>query len=109
MPERFLKLPEVKARVALSRASIYAKMIDGRFPKSVSLGARAVAWRETDIEAWMTAREEARPALAGESQAFSAALPGTAWSGTGNLPQRPGARGTPKRGLRAGSLQGVRR
>jgi prophage regulatory protein len=29
----------------------------GDFPKPVALGARLVGWRESDIEAWMAARE----------------------------------------------------
>ncbi len=50
----FLRLPEVKSRVGLSRSSIYAKMQHGEFPPPISLGARAVAWLESDIDEWIS-------------------------------------------------------
>jgi prophage regulatory protein len=52
---RFLKLKEVMQKTALSRSAIYRKMDEGSFPKSVSLGDRAVAWVETEVEDWMEA------------------------------------------------------
>lgn len=48
-----LRLPVVKARTGLSRSSIYLRMSEGRFPKSISLGGRAVGWIESDIQAWL--------------------------------------------------------
>ncbi|MDD9176313.1 MULTISPECIES: AlpA family transcriptional regulator [Aliivibrio] len=53
---RFLKLKEVMALTALSRSSIYKFMEESRFPKSVSLGDRAVAWVESEVEEWMYER-----------------------------------------------------
>lgn len=50
---RFLKLKEVMQKTALSRSAIYRKMDEGSFPKSVSLGDRAVAWIESEVEGWM--------------------------------------------------------
>lgn len=61
MPEkaqRFLRLAEVRARIPYSRSTIYQLITDGKFPKPISLGARAVAWLESDIDAWITARIE---------------------------------------------------
>lgn len=52
---RFLKLKEVMEKTALSRSAIYRKMSDGEFPQSVSLGDRAVAWVESEIDDWMVA------------------------------------------------------
>jgi prophage regulatory protein len=43
---RILRLPEVKSRVGLCRASIYNHMAQGSFPKPISLGLRAVGWLE---------------------------------------------------------------
>lgn len=59
MPQRFLRLPEVKLRVGLSRSSIYFRKEQGTFPNSVRLGENSVAWREEDIDRWMAARAEA--------------------------------------------------
>ncbi|MCG6373864.1 AlpA family transcriptional regulator [Vibrio fluvialis] len=53
-PMRFLKLKEVMEKTALSRSAIYRKMNDGEFPESVSLGDRAVAWVESEVDEWMT-------------------------------------------------------
>lgn len=52
-PMRFLKLKEVMEKTALSRSAIYRKMNDGEFPKSVSLGERAIAWVESEVDEWM--------------------------------------------------------
>ncbi|MYC89167.1 MAG: AlpA family transcriptional regulator [Gemmatimonadales bacterium] len=55
-PTRLLRLPEVMARTGLSRATIYALMAEGRFPRQVRIGARAVGWVEAEIEAWIQER-----------------------------------------------------
>jgi prophage regulatory protein len=59
MPEKFLRLSEVQRRVPYSRSTIYLKVSLGEFPKPVSLGARAVAWLESDVDEWITQRIEA--------------------------------------------------
>jgi prophage regulatory protein len=48
-----LRLPAVKERTGLSRSTIYQRIAKGRFPKPISLGARAVGWVESDIEDWI--------------------------------------------------------
>ena len=48
-----LRLPAVKVRTGLSRSSIYLRISEGRFPKSVSLGGRAVGWIESEINVWL--------------------------------------------------------
>ncbi|CAK2075671.1 AlpA family transcriptional regulator [Vibrio crassostreae] len=53
---RFLKLKEVIEKTALSRSAIYRKMDEGDFPGSVSLGDRAVAWVEEEVNNWMEMR-----------------------------------------------------
>ncbi len=57
---RFLKLKEVMEKTALSRSAIYRKMSDGEFPQSVSLGDRAVAWVEGEVDEWMEERLQTR-------------------------------------------------
>ena len=52
---KFLKLPEVRARSAKSRSSIYQGVKDGTFPKPVKLGPRAVGWIESEIEDYLQA------------------------------------------------------
>ena len=57
MAECILRRPGVEARTGLSRSTIYDWMKRGEFPQPVALGARLVGWRESDIEAWLEARE----------------------------------------------------
>ena len=45
-----LRLPDVKRRTGLSRSSIYLAISQGKFPKSVNLGERSVAWSSADID-----------------------------------------------------------
>lgn len=56
---RLIRLPEVQHRVGLGRSTIYRWMAEGKFPKPVQLGGYAVAWAESDIEAWIADRLEA--------------------------------------------------
>lgn len=53
---RFLRLPEVLVRTGLSRSTIYVRLEQGRFPRPVSLGARAVGWIEEEIDGWIRER-----------------------------------------------------
>lgn len=60
-PARLLRLPEVIARCALGKSAIYARIRAGSFPAPVDLGG-VVAWVESEIEAWITARIAERDA-----------------------------------------------
>ncbi len=53
MATAILRLPAVKARTGLSRSTIYLRISEGRFPKPVSLGGRAVGWVEAEITEWL--------------------------------------------------------
>lgn len=53
-----LRRPEVESRTGLSRSTIYDWMKRGNFPQPVKLGARIVAWRESDVTAWLDSREQ---------------------------------------------------
>ena len=68
--KRFIRLPEVLSRTGYGSTTIYRKMEDGSFPKSVKLGgppkdpsifdSRAVAWIEDEVEEWIESRIEER-------------------------------------------------
>lgn len=51
-----LRLDSVKDRTGLSRSTIYQRIQEGKFPKPISLGMRAVGWLESEIEAWLQQR-----------------------------------------------------
>jgi prophage regulatory protein len=53
MATSILRLPAVKLRTGLSRSSIYLRISENRFPKSISLGERAVGWIEEEIQQWI--------------------------------------------------------
>jgi prophage regulatory protein len=56
MANTILRLPIVKALTGLSRSTIYLRISEGRFPRPVSIGARAVGWPEHEVEALNSAR-----------------------------------------------------
>lgn len=53
---KLLRLPSVLARVPYSRSSIYAMIERGEFVKPVKIGARAIAFPEDEIDAWIAAK-----------------------------------------------------
>ncbi|MDR3798419.1 MAG: AlpA family phage regulatory protein [Terracidiphilus sp.] len=55
-PQRFLRLDDVRVRIPYSRSTIYQLVAQGKFPKPINLGDRAVAWIEADIDKWMADR-----------------------------------------------------
>ncbi len=67
---RFIRLPEVMSRTGYGRTSIYRKMEDGSFPKSLKLGgppkdpnefdSRAIAWIEEEVDQWIESRIQDR-------------------------------------------------
>jgi prophage regulatory protein len=56
MNTKLVKLKGVMDCTGLSRSSIYAMMKSGDFPKSISIGARAIAWADNDIQSWINSR-----------------------------------------------------
>jgi prophage regulatory protein len=57
---RLLRLKEVLNRTGLGRSYTYRLIAEGKFPKSVPLGGRSVAWVEEEVEEWILARIEER-------------------------------------------------
>ena len=54
---QLLRRGAVEKLTGLSRATIYVRMAEGEFPRPIRIGAQAVAWKESDIEAWIESRE----------------------------------------------------
>lgn len=57
---RILRRAEVEARTGFKRAHIYSLIKEGRFPKPVPLGVRAVGWISTEVDQWINDRLQAR-------------------------------------------------
>lgn len=51
-----LRLPQVRKRTGLSRSGLYAAQKAGNFPRSILLGARAVGWLQSEVDAWIAER-----------------------------------------------------
>ena len=56
MPMKLIKMPVVMNRVAMSRTNLFIKVKEGTFPAPISLGARAIAWVEEEVDEWVAAR-----------------------------------------------------
>ena len=54
--EKLLRLPGVVKQTGLRRAAIYARIAEGSFPSPVKIGTRAVAWPESEVQAWIAER-----------------------------------------------------
>nr|WP_316249747.1 AlpA family phage regulatory protein [Pseudomonas sp. N40(2020)] len=48
----FIRLTEVKRITGLSSSTIYKMVNEGKFPRQVSLGGRAVAWIRSEVLTW---------------------------------------------------------
>lgn len=53
---QLLRLPAVEARTGLKKSTIYAAIRAGTFPQPVMVGARSVAWRAAEVDAWCESR-----------------------------------------------------
>ncbi|CAM4267365.1 AlpA family transcriptional regulator [Pseudoalteromonas ostreae] len=53
---RLIKLKEVIQKTSLGRSTIYEFITKGSFPKQVSLGAKSVAWLESEVDDWIMER-----------------------------------------------------
>ena len=63
--DRLLHRAEVEERTGLARTTIYRKMREGSFPEPIQVGARAVRWPASEIDAWLASR----PRATGEARA----------------------------------------
>ena len=54
-----VRMPTVMRLTGLGRSTIYRMVAARKFPSPVRLGARAVAWRQSDLDEW----SESRPAV----------------------------------------------
>ena len=57
---RLIKLKEVMQKTSLGHSSIYKFIAEGTFPKQVFLGARSVAWVESEVDEWILDRIKSR-------------------------------------------------
>tara|TARA_R110002126_G_scaffold17848_9_gene69045 strand:- start:248 stop:433 length:186 start_codon:yes stop_codon:yes gene_type:complete len=56
MTNEILRKPRVLAAIGMGNTWLYDAIAKGDFPAPVKLGARAVGWRRSDVEAWLASR-----------------------------------------------------
>lgn len=53
LPDRFVKLDEVKHRVGLGKSMIYRLIQEGKFPAPYKISPFASRWSEKELVAWI--------------------------------------------------------
>ena len=58
MSQSLIRLPEGQRRTGYRKAWIYRLMAEQRFPSSIKIGSRAIAFIESEIDEWISERIE---------------------------------------------------
>ncbi|EIX9327983.1 TPA: AlpA family transcriptional regulator [Klebsiella pneumoniae] len=56
MSLKFIRLSEVQRRTGYSKAWLYRLMSQKKFPSSVKIGSRSIAFIESEIDEWINQR-----------------------------------------------------
>ena len=59
MLKQIYRFPEVMKLTGLSRSSIYLAVSQGKFPKPIKIGIRAIGWSEEALAEWQQKIQEA--------------------------------------------------
>ena len=57
---RILRRAEVEQKTGFKRAHLYNLMKEGKFPKALRLGVRAVGWDSVEVDQWIAERLKMR-------------------------------------------------
>lgn len=60
MTYAILRVNQVIEKTGMKRTYLYQEVKAGRFPKPVNLGAKAIGWIDTEVDAWIQNLIEAR-------------------------------------------------
>jgi prophage regulatory protein len=71
--EALLRCRQVQALTGLGRSSLYLQISRGQFPAPYHIGARAVAWRSSEVQAWIDSRVRTRSTASGNGTVGEAA------------------------------------
>ena len=53
MTNQILRLPDVMRLTGLAKSTVYQKIVESDFPRSIKLGARSVGWLESEVNDWI--------------------------------------------------------
>jgi len=62
MLKTFLRIGSVVRVTGLPKATVYAEVGKGKFPKPIKIGKRSSAWLESEVAEWQKARIAERDA-----------------------------------------------
>lgn len=54
--ENLIRLPEVQRRTGYGKAWIYKLINAGKFPQSVKIGTRSIAFIESEVDEWVASK-----------------------------------------------------
>lgn len=54
--DRIIRRKELETMIGLGRSSIYAMISNGQFPAPLRLSKRAVGWRLSQVQRWLSER-----------------------------------------------------
>lgn len=60
MNDKILRRAAVEEMTGLSRSTLYRMMDRGEFPRPARIGLRAVGWRQSVIDIWLSSRTDSR-------------------------------------------------
>lgn len=55
-----MRRAQVEQKTGLKRTQIYTLMKNGKFPKALRIGLRAVGWDSAEVEQWIDERRQDR-------------------------------------------------
>ncbi|MFM0463063.1 AlpA family transcriptional regulator [Paraburkholderia sediminicola] len=58
--DQVMRMKDVVKKIGLCRATIYAMINRGEFPRPIRIGERATGWSESELEVWLARRAAAR-------------------------------------------------
>jgi len=53
MTDSLIRIKKVESKTGLKKSMIYDLMSNEKFPKSIKIGERAVAWIESEVDKWI--------------------------------------------------------
>ena len=57
--DRLLRIDAVRFLTSLSRSTIYSRIATGEFPQAVRVHGNCMAWKESEVNAWIDSRPRA--------------------------------------------------
>lgn len=57
MSDRLIRMKELNALFGIPTSTVWDWIKKGNFPKPIKMGERFIAWRESELTAWLDAKQ----------------------------------------------------